>query len=234
MLLLLPPSEGKARPPAGDPVDLDALAFAAELGDVRRTVLRAIGGGLLEAPAAPAAEVYTGVLFDRLDAGSLTAAARRRAREQLLVASGLWGLVRLDDRIPHYKLPIGEQVPRLRTGLAALWRPAVAEALASRDRDGELVVDCRSGSYAAVWRPRAAALVEVRAFRVHADGRRQVITHMAKASRGDVARELLRTRRAVRTPRHVAQVAAAAGIEAELVAPARDRGPWTLDVLEGA
>ena len=31
MLVLLPPSEGKAAPPAGDPVDLAELAFAAEL-----------------------------------------------------------------------------------------------------------------------------------------------------------------------------------------------------------
>ena len=39
MLILLPPSKGKAEPKAGDPVDLDSLAFAAELGE-RRAGLR--------------------------------------------------------------------------------------------------------------------------------------------------------------------------------------------------
>ena len=41
MLILLPPSEGKTVPGAGDPVDLDALAFAADLTGPR--------GGLLDA-----------------------------------------------------------------------------------------------------------------------------------------------------------------------------------------
>ena len=35
MLILLPPSEGKAAPEGGEPVDLDSLAFAAELGERR-------------------------------------------------------------------------------------------------------------------------------------------------------------------------------------------------------
>ncbi len=67
MLVLLPPSEGKAVPEAGGPVDLDALAFAAELDGRREAVLDAFDPALREAPAAPAAEVYTGVLFKRLE-----------------------------------------------------------------------------------------------------------------------------------------------------------------------
>ncbi|HEU4705975.1 MAG TPA: peroxide stress protein YaaA [Solirubrobacterales bacterium] len=38
MLILLPPSEGKARPEAGGPVDLDSLAFAAELREQREAL----------------------------------------------------------------------------------------------------------------------------------------------------------------------------------------------------
>ena len=50
MLILLPPSEGKARPEAGDPVDLDALVFAAELGEKRAQLLDAFDPSLREAP----------------------------------------------------------------------------------------------------------------------------------------------------------------------------------------
>ena len=42
MLILLPPSEGKSTPPAGDPVDLGSLAFAEQLGKRRGALLDAL------------------------------------------------------------------------------------------------------------------------------------------------------------------------------------------------
>ncbi len=226
MLLLLPPSEGKTSPPRGRPADLARLPFADVLGPIRGRILDALDPTLRGAPAIAASRVYTGVLFARLDLPSIPAAARRR----VLIASGLWGLVRPGDRIPAYKLPIEAKVDGL-GGLPALWRPAIAQALAPADRPRTLVVDARSGGYASVWRPRRATHVAVRAFRVHPDGTRQPISHMAKAARGDVARALLLAPRAPRTPDDVAAAVAAAGLEAEL---AGSGAAWTLDVLERA
>jgi len=100
MLILLPPSEGKAAPERGAPLDLDSLTFAAELGERRAELIDALDPALREAPAAPAAEVYTGVLYQRLDLLQLPAAARRRATKRVLIASALWGFVRPEDRIP--------------------------------------------------------------------------------------------------------------------------------------
>ena len=54
--------------------------------------------------AAPAAEVYTGVLYERLGLPGLPAAARRRAGKRVLIASALWGFVRPGDAIPYYRL----------------------------------------------------------------------------------------------------------------------------------
>jgi cytoplasmic iron level regulating protein YaaA (DUF328/UPF0246 family) len=223
MLILLPPSEGKAQPAPAPPLDLDALAYAAELGSVRARLLRALARTqpLAVAPAAPASEVYTGVLYGRLDLPTITGAGGR----DLLIASGLWGLLRPQDRIPHYKLPLDAKVPRLKGTLAALWRTPVAKALHDRDTPDELVVDCRSGGYASVWKPVHAQLLSVRAFRVHPDGTRQPISHMAKASRGDVARALLTAPRPAASADEVADLARAAGLDVEL-------SDATLDVLE--
>ena len=113
MLVLLPPSEGKTAPEAGAPVDLSSLAFAEELGKRREAMLDALEPGLRKAPAAPAAEVYTGVLFKRLELPKLSAKARRR----VLIASALWGVVRPDDRIPYYKLS-----PRRNSRASGHWR----------------------------------------------------------------------------------------------------------------
>jgi hypothetical protein len=216
MLILLPPSEGKAVPEAGDPVDLGSLAFADVLGEKRARLLEAFGPQLLEAPAAPAAEVYTGVLFQRLRLPELPAKARRR----VLIASALWGVVRPDDRIPHYKLPPKTKLDGIGP-LAAYWRPALAAALP--DEVGALIVDMRSGAYSTAWKPKRATLLAVRAF-TEVDGQRKAVSHMAKAVRGDVARVLLEAKKAPGDPEGAAAVAEGAGFKVEF-------GPGSLDVI---
>lgn len=243
MLVLLPPSEGKSTPEAGDPVDLAELAFAAELTESRRRLLAALAGlselpraeavamlgvsagqagevevdaGLAGAPAAPAAEVYSGVLYDRLGLAALPAAARRR----VLIASALWGAVRPGDRIPYYRLAAKAKLPEV-GGLAAFWREPLRAALP--DREGELIVDMRSGAYAAFWKPRAATQLAVRAFSEQG-GVRKPVSHMAKAVRGEVARALLEAKREPDGPEAAAALAEAAGFRVEL-------SPGFLDVI---
>src|SRR5262245_24312156 len=128
MRILLPPSEGKAKPEGGKPVDLKSLVFAAELSAKRKELIGALDPALLTATAALAAEVYTGVLYGRLDLAGVSAAARRRAAKRVLVASALWGFVRLEDRIPYYKLPPSAKLGGIGP-LAAWWREALAAAM---------------------------------------------------------------------------------------------------------
>ncbi len=208
MLVLLPPSEGKAQPEKGDPVELDSLVFAAELGEQRARLLEALDPGLCDAPAAPAAEVYTGVLFKRLELPKLSARARRR----VLIASALWGVVRPDDRIPAYRFSAKEKLEGIGP-VAAYWRPALAEALP--DKEGELIVDMRSAAYSSFWKPKQARLMAVRAF-TESDGERKAVSHMAKAVRGDVARALLQAKRPLTSRVDVAMVIAEAGFEVEV------------------
>jgi cytoplasmic iron level regulating protein YaaA (DUF328/UPF0246 family) len=248
VLVLLPPSEGKAAAPRrARPADLDALfaadvltrprqELAARLSQLaagpQEAALQALGlsagqaaelercRDVLGAPAAPVARVYTGVLFSRLDVAALDPAARRRAARRIVVQSALWGALRLTDRIPAYRLAIGARLPGLEpASLAAFWRPHLEAALPAN----ELVVDLRSGGYAAAWMPREAPVVAVGARTP--DGR--VISHMAKATRGDVARILCELPRAPRTPEQVADVVAGAGFDVALT-PGR---PHRLDVV---
>jgi cytoplasmic iron level regulating protein YaaA (DUF328/UPF0246 family) len=247
MLILLPPSEGKSMPELGDPVDLGALAFAEELGPPRSQLLDALerlGGisvgravkalgisagqageveldaALRGAPAAPAAEVYSGVLYERLDLAGLPAAARRRARRQVLIASALWGFLRPEDRIPYYRFSSKARLARIGPP-AAWWRDALAEAMP--DEPGELIVDMRSAAYAAAWKPKQATLLSVRAF-AEQGGKRKTVSHMAKAVRGEVARGLLLAKKSPDSPEAAATIASKAGFKVELT-------PTTLDVV---
>jgi cytoplasmic iron level regulating protein YaaA (DUF328/UPF0246 family) len=218
MRILLPPSEGKAEPEGGEPVDLDSLVFAAELRKQRQKLLRAVDPKLRKAPTAQAAEVYTGVLYQRLGLPGLPAAARRRAAKRVLIASALWGVVRPEDRIPYYRLPPSTKLDGIGP-LAAWWRPALAAAMP--DEPGETIVDMRSGTYVSAWKPKQANLLSVRAFREE-KGKRKAVSHMAKAVRGDVARALLLARREPKTPDEIVAIATEAGFEVELTAASLD------------
>jgi cytoplasmic iron level regulating protein YaaA (DUF328/UPF0246 family) len=133
VLILLPPSEGKATPASGDPVDFGLLAFAGDLRERREALVDALEPELRQASAAPAAEVYTGVLYQRLGLAELPAAARRRAAKRVLIASALWGFTRPGDRIPHYKLPPSAKLDGVGP-LAAWWRAALAAAMPGTSR----------------------------------------------------------------------------------------------------
>jgi uncharacterized protein len=247
MLILLPPSEGKAMPEVGDPLDLGALAFAEEMGPQRAELLDALellGGksvgravkalgisarqagdvelnaALRGAPAAPASEIYTGVLYERLDLAELPAPARRRARREVLIASALWGFVRPEDRIPYYRFSAKARLKRIGPP-SAWWRDALAEVMP--DKPGDLVVDMRSAAYSAAWKPRQATLLSVRAF-TEQDGKRKTVSHMAKAVRGEVARVLLLAKKAPADPEAAAAIASDAGFRVELT-------PSSLDVI---
>jgi cytoplasmic iron level regulating protein YaaA (DUF328/UPF0246 family) len=176
----------------------------------------AVDAELRGAPAAPAAEVYSGVLYDHLGLASLPA----RAQQQVLIASALWGVVRPQDRIPYYRLSAKAKLPRIGPS-AAFWREPLAAALP--DQPGELVVDMRSAAYAAAWNPKQATLVAVRAFS-ESGGKRKPISHMAKAVRGDVAKVLLEAKRAPTDPEAAAALVERAGFTVEL-------SPSYLDVV---
>jgi cytoplasmic iron level regulating protein YaaA (DUF328/UPF0246 family) len=251
VLILLPPSEGKTPATGGDAADWTTLSFPA-LNSSRAQVLEALGtvsahedalallgvGASLSAdverntrlhaePAAPAHQVYSGVLYDALGYDSLTPAQRKKADNSVLVVSALWGAIRFADRVPAYRLSMGTSLPDVGR-LAAFWKPQLGDALAAAVA-GELLVDCRSSTYAAAWAPPPAQTVAVNVF-TEAAGVRKVVSHFAKHTRGELARHLLSRRgKAPATPAQL-QKAAAEKWEAELV-EGTARKPHTLNII---
>ncbi len=175
MLILLPPSEGKTPAANGPSINWESLSFP-ELNPHRAKVLEALGtvsahedalallgvGASLRddverntrlhaEPAAPAHQVYSGVLYDALGYNTMTPTQRRKANESILVVSALWGAIGFGDHVPAYRLSMGTALPDVGR-LASYWKPQLNAALASR-AEGELLVDCRSSTYAAAWAP---------------------------------------------------------------------------------
>jgi len=224
VLILLPPSEGKFAPAAGDPVDPAAL-WLGKLAPARRRVLNRLvalcrrssprgvasslatlglsaaqhgeiarNAALPEAAAAPAAEVYTGVLYEALGAATLAPDARAWLDERAVVFSGLWGVLRMADRVPAYRCSVGVSLPGV-GGLTAYWKKVLSPALDRAAADGP-VLDLRSGAYGAMWAPgpklapRTAALRVLHERLVDGVPQRSVVSHFNKATKGRLVRAL--------------------------------------------
>ncbi|MFB9236552.1 peroxide stress protein YaaA [Plantactinospora siamensis] len=178
MLVLLPPSEGKAVPArAGRPLDPAALS-APELSPARAAVLDALvelsagepdlaraalglspgqddelrrNARLRTAATLRVDRLYSGVLYDALSLATLPAPARRLAGRSLLIFSALWGVLRTTDRVPPYRCSAGARLPGVGP-LGAYWRRELTATLpAAAGR--RLVLDLRSTGYASMWQP---------------------------------------------------------------------------------
>ncbi len=236
MIVLLPPSETKRDGGDGPALRLDTLG-SPELNPLRGALVdelvelaadrpasrTALGisasqdaeiernAALRTAPTMPAIRRYTGVLYDALDVESLGAAASHRARARLAVGSALFGLLRADDAVPAYRLSAGSRLPGSPT-LVSRWKPVLEPVLASLARD-HLIVDLRSGAYAALGRVPGAVEVDVVSERQ--DGKRTVVSHFNKAHKGRLARALAASRAEPDDAAKVAAVARRAGMTVE-------------------
>jgi cytoplasmic iron level regulating protein YaaA (DUF328/UPF0246 family) len=216
VLILLPPSEGKAPGGSGPPLDIDALSWP-DLAPTRRRVLKALVAvsgrnpararallGLSEAldadraanavadvsPTISAGHRYAGVLHDALGYPTLRAAARRRADASVIVFSGLWGAVRPTDALPAYRIGIATKLPRVGP-LPTLWRSPLLAALDEEIADAG-AIDLRSSGYALMYRPSREAASKVIAVTVTGpDGTRAAPSYQSKVAKGRLTRALL-------------------------------------------
>lgn len=204
MVILLPPSEGKAsggkglwRPTSG--------SFGKALAEARTEVAQGLAHtpasalkvrgetaqhalsanqGLFQAPSLKAADRYTGVVYQGLSVGSLDAELHERAHKSVVVVSGLLGLTRLGEATPDYRAPMDATVSDVGK-LANYWRPVLApvfERLARKD----LVIDLLTQVHRGAVIPTAKNWVSIDFIHPTLKG-----GHAAKFAKGQLARWLL-------------------------------------------
>ena len=231
--ILLPPSEGKN--PGGGGPSLAVVGFGSDAvgrhrrrlssaveraaGRTRRTAMAAFvlpeavadaaiaaNAVVTSSPTMAALDRYAGVVYAGLDVATLSPDERHAADEQILVFSGLWGVVGGGDPVPDYRVPAASTLARIGP-VGSSWRPILARALPDRLADG-VVVDLRSSDYAAMWRapsirpvsarPEVSGgsarvrTVPVRIMTEMPDGRLMVVSYVSKLAKGRLARELIR------------------------------------------
>ena len=249
MLILLPPSEGKSPAERGARLSMSRLSFPT-LNPVRervlaqliatsastKTAMRVLDLGasqehevernrvLMTAACAPAVEIYTGVLYEALDVTTLTSPQRSRLEASVGIASALWGLVGPGDPIPAYRLSGGTTLPRVGS-IASVWKAPVTAVLAEHHGP---ILDLRSGAYQFGSLPIRDDVAVGRVL-LERGGKRTVVSHHNKATKGRAVRALVASRRSHRSLDDIAATLEGAGMHCELHASAR--GALTMDIV---
>ena len=113
--------------------------------------------------------------------------------ELTLVFSALFGPVRLTDLITPHRLSGSVKLPG-QGSVASIWSKALKELL-TQQLSGHVVVDLRSSEYGAMYRPTRGSdclLLNIGVAKVNpATGKRSVVSHWAKHTRGLLAGALL-------------------------------------------
>ena len=134
---------------------------------------------------------------------------RARAESRLVITSATFGMVGAADPIPPYRFSSGSRLPELGTP-ESFWRSRLDGLFTDPD---ELVLDLRSGAYAAFARiPQA---LPSRVLTEAADGSRSIVSHFSKHAKGVLARALSTSRAELADRAAVLRVARTAGLRVE-------------------
>lgn len=119
---------------------------------------------------------------------------QRQLEELTLVFSALFGPVRLTDLITPHRLSGSVKLPG-QGSVASIWAKALKELL-TQQLSGHVIVDLRSAEYGAMYRPLRGGecvMLNIGVAKVNpATGKRSVVSHWAKHTRGLLAGALLR------------------------------------------
>ncbi len=223
MLILLPPSETKRPGGSGAPIDLSRLRMPA-VEPQRRAVIDAlvalsadeeesarvlklsprqrgevaINAALWTSPTMSAMDRYTGVLFDALDAQSLSESARGWLADHVLIHSAPFGLVGAGDEIPSYRLGAGIRLPGV-PPLKRHWQQPLTAGLAAEG--ARFVLDLRSEAYVVLGPvPADAVSAFVRVVTRGAGGEVRALNHFNKHAKGALVRLLAESAPEITSP----------------------------------
>ena len=218
LVILLPPSEGKAVGGSGPGWVPESGRFS-ELAPRRLRVANALkrarGGNarmlgasgellarsraanraLVGAPTMAAHRRFNGVVWEHVGVDDLGVPGRARARDGVIVVSAVTGLSAWDDPVPNFRLKLSASCPSMGR-LAAFWRDPLSAVL-NDHLAGHTVVDLLPNEHREAWSPDPSRYELVRPLLATADGK--PAGHAGKATKGKLARALLESGNVVPT-----------------------------------
>tara|TARA_X000001036_G_scaffold437022_1_gene481410 strand:+ start:1271 stop:1966 length:696 start_codon:yes stop_codon:yes gene_type:complete len=200
MLILIPPSEGKAKIKSSKVIFKDTnFKYEHEVKQVIRHLsildqedLRSIYGtsqeksdifhrqnqDIFKSHCAPAIERYTGVVYEYIDWDTLDKKSQSYMEKHIKIFSGLFGLLTPQTLIPNYKLKMNV------LSLQFHWNPIITEALKNEDVIFDLLPQVHRKAYTP-----SKNVIKVD-FSVINKGKKTAAGHFGKAVKGKFIRYL--------------------------------------------
>lgn len=199
MKILIPPSEGKSKVKSTKTLFCDTkFKFEREVNQVVRLLeligdedLRSVYGtsaekalmfhrqnqDIFKSECAPAIERYTGVVYEHIDWGTLSENAKKYMEKNILIFSGLFGLLTPKTLIPDYKLKMNV------LSLQHHWNPILTEAL----KDEKMIIDLLPQVHRKAYTPNKENVICVD-FLILNKGKKSAAGHFGKAVKGEFIR----------------------------------------------
>ncbi len=228
MLILLPPSETKGIGTNSAKMNLASLSFP-ELSANRALLIQNLinlsksptkamkvlgiskkqilevehNSQLTSALTSPAINIYSGVLFEAFDYLNLPKLAQNRANRSVVITSSLFGLLGLQDPIPHYRLSGNTSLPKFGS-IAKSWVKPIDAAISKESP--ELIIDMRSGVYAKFWQAPQNLQLKTVTIKIMSrigkgkSAKKIAISHSNKLSKGLLTKDLVQLSKAPRNP----------------------------------
>ena len=180
---------------------IEAMHDAIEKGDELEKIFK-VKGDTLEEALQINAEIYSaplmsaldrygpGVMYESMDFPGLPTGAQRRLLENGVILSGLFGLLRPDDLIANYRLPMNATLPGIGK-LSTYWKPHISPVLNHAVED-RFVWNFLSRQYERAWDDERTyeQIVDVRFYKEE-DGERTAVTHGVKPLRGQLINHIV-------------------------------------------
>lgn len=246
LVVLLPPSEGKAESKKGAKLNLASLSFPKlktpraqlikELVDLsqrqpakmqkilalskKQAIELEMNQNLLKRPTAKAIEIYSGVLYEALNFAKLPKPAQNWIGKRVFISSALFGLVGAFDKIPAYRLSGDKSLPNAGS-LKTFWIKKLT-ALLDKQFEKNLILDLRSGVYASAWQPGETLKKNfvvgkiVQKQRINGKTVYKVVSHHNKATKGKLVAALAKAQANPKTPSDLEKLLKKLGFEVKL------------------
>ena len=199
MKILIPPSEGKAKVKTANTLFCKTnFKFEREVNQVVRLLeligdedLRSVYGtsaekalmfhrqnqDIFNSPCAPAIERYTGVVYEHIHWSTLSNKAQQYMEKNVLIFSGLFGLLSPQTLIPDYKLKMNV------LSLQHHWNPILTENL----KDEKVIIDLLPQVHRKAYTPNKENVIFVD-FLIQNKGKKSAAGHFGKAVKGEFIR----------------------------------------------